>query len=132
MSESTDASVAAGVQAAVAAYAQALDDGRVEDLVELFTPDGVSDIAGVGVFEGRDAIRAGYAGFVPTRPQLHLVGNTLVTSQAATEVTATSDLTFFLRGKAGWAVQMVGRYEDTLRLHDGAWRFHRRVTTFHP
>ena len=133
MSESgkvSEAEVRAGVQAAIAGYAQALDDGRVEDLVDLFTPDGVSDIAGTGTFEGHDALRAAYAEFVPKRPQLHLVSNTVLTSWTDVEATAISDLAFFQRGSSGWAVRIVGRYHDTLRRHDGVWKFQRRVTTF--
>ena len=130
MSDSTEASVRAGVQAAIAAYAQALDAGRVDDLVGLFTPDGVSEIAGVGTFEGHEALRAGYADFVPKRPQLHLVSNTVLTSWTEDEASAISDLAFFQRGGSGWSVRIVGRYHDTLRRHDGVWRFQRRVTTF--
>jgi hypothetical protein len=37
---------------------------------------------------------------------------------------------FLLQGDAGWAVQVVGRYEDTLHCVDGTWRFHRRTATF--
>jgi hypothetical protein len=73
---------------AIAAYAQALDAGRVDDLVALFTPDGLSEIAGVGTFEGRDALRAAYAGFAPKRPQLHLVSNTVITSWTDDEATS--------------------------------------------
>jgi uncharacterized protein (TIGR02246 family) len=133
MSDSTEVSeaeVRAGVQAAIAGYAQALDAGRVEDVVDLFTPDGVSEIAGTSTFEGHDAIRAAYSGFVPKRPQLHLVSNTVLTSWTDDEATAISDLVFFQRGSSGWAVRIVGRYHDTLRRHEGAWRFQRRVATF--
>ncbi|MEU2860034.1 nuclear transport factor 2 family protein [Streptomyces mirabilis] len=130
MSASTGASVAANVHAAIAAYAQALDAGRVDDLTDLFWPDGVAEIAGVGTYEGQEAIREGYAAFAPTRPQLHLTANTVVTSWTEDEATAVSDLAFFQRGDAGWAVQLVGRYDDTLSRRDGAWRFQRRVTTF--
>ena len=35
-----------------------------------------------------------------------------------------------LSGDAGWAVQLVGRYHDTLRNDDGTWRFQRRVAEF--
>ncbi|MFE7934947.1 nuclear transport factor 2 family protein [Streptomyces sp. NPDC057456] len=126
------ASVAAGVEAAVAAYAQALDAGRNDDIAELFVPDGVAEIAGVATFEGRDAIREGYAAFAPTRPQLHLTANTVVTSFTGDEATAVSNLAFLQRGESGWAVQLVGRYDDTLRRVDGTWRFSRRVTTFLP
>ncbi|MFE1979952.1 nuclear transport factor 2 family protein [Streptomyces mirabilis] len=130
MSASTGASVAANVHAAIAAYAQALDAGRVDDLTDLFWPDGVAEIAGVGTYEGQEAIREGYAAFAPTRPQLHLTANTVVTSWTEDEATAVSNLAFFQRGDAGWAVQLVGRYDDTLIRRDGAWRFQRRVTTF--
>ncbi|MER5803964.1 nuclear transport factor 2 family protein [Streptomyces mirabilis] len=130
MSASTGASVAANVHAAIAAYAQALDAGRVDDLTDLFWPDGVAEIAGVGTYEGQEAIREGYAAFAPTRPQLHLTANTVVTSWTEDEATAVSNLAFFQRGDAGWAVQLVGRYDDTLSRRDSAWRFQRRVTTF--
>ncbi|MET7335397.1 nuclear transport factor 2 family protein [Nonomuraea sp. NPDC005650] len=132
MNPSIEASVAAGVHAAIAAYAHALDAGHIDDLVELFCPDGVAEIAGAGTFEGHDDIRAGYSGWVPTAPQLHLVANTVITSWTEDEATATSNLAFFHRGEPGWAVQLVGRYDDTLHRHGGAWRFQRRVTTFLP
>lgn len=127
-----DPSVSAGVLAAIASYAQALDTGRVDDLVELFTPDGVSEIAGMATFEGHDALRAGYTGFVTEQPQMHLAGNTVITSWSADEAKAVSNLAFFQRGDSGWAVQLVGRYDDTLRLYKGSWRFERRITTFLP
>ena len=132
MNTTTESSVATAVRGAIAAYAQALDAGRTEDLAALFCPDGVAEIAGVGIFEGREAIQKGYAGFAPKRPQLHLVSNTVITSWTEDEATAISDLAFFYRGESGWSVRAIGRYDDTLRLHDGAWLFQRRVTTFIP
>lgn len=128
----SEADIRAAVQAVIAAYAQALDAGRVDDLVDLFTPDGVSEIVGTGTFEGREAIRAAYSGFNPTRPQLHLVSNTVITAWTQNEATAISDLAFFQRASSGWVIRIVGRYHDTLRPHAGAWRFHRRVTTLLP
>ncbi|WP_327100451.1 nuclear transport factor 2 family protein [Nocardia vinacea] len=129
MSESTQAQVAHGVHNAIAAYAHALDDGRTDDIVALFCPDGVSEIMGVGTFEGHEAIRQVFAGMVPTQPQRHLVANTVITSWTEDEATANSDLVFLQRGESGWAVLIAGRYEDTLR-HDGAsWLFqHRKIT----
>lgn len=132
MTTAIEASVAAGVHAAIAAYSHALDAGKTEDIVELFLPDGVAEIAGQGTFEGHDGIRAGYANFVPQQPQLHLVANTVITSHTEDEATAVSNLAFFGRGESGWAVQLVGRYDDTLRRQDGAWLFQKRVTTFLP
>ena len=95
-----------------------------------FCPDGVCDIPGMGTHEGHDALRAVYAGWAPRRPQRHLVLNTLVTDWSGDEAEAISDVVFILKGKAGWAIQLVGRYHDTLHRDGGTWRFHRRVATF--
>ena len=124
-----EASVAAGVQATIAAYAQALDAGQPDAIAELFTADGIAEIAGLATFEGRDAIRAGYVAFAPTQPQLHLVANTVIT-QTEDGASARSDLAFVQRGETGWAVQIVGNYDDTLILDGEQWRFVRRVTNF--
>jgi hypothetical protein len=126
----TYADVVEGVRATIAAYTHALDDGRTEDVVATFCPDGVVDIPGMGTHEGHDALRAAYARWAPRRPQRHLVVNTLVTEWSAEAAKATSDVVFLLQGDAGWSVQVVGRYEDTLHCADGAWRFHRRAAEF--
>ncbi|RYE37413.1 MAG: nuclear transport factor 2 family protein [Hyphomicrobiales bacterium] len=130
MTNSTEAEAAAGVRGAIAAYAHALDDGRTEDLVALFCPDGTSDIAGVGTFVGRDAIRATYSNMVPTQPQRHMVANTVVTSSSEDVATASSDFAFFQRGAAGWSTLVVGRYQDTLHRRDGDWLFYERLTSY--
>ena len=122
--------VAEGVRAAIAAYTQALDDGRTDDVVATFCPDGVCEIPGMGTHVGHDALRAAYTKWTPRRPQRHLVVNTLVTGWSADEATAVSDVVFLLQGDAGWAVQVVGRYSDTLHCVDGTWRFHRRAAEF--
>jgi hypothetical protein len=126
----TYAEVAEGVRAAIAAYTLALDDGRTDDVVATFCPDGQCDIPGLGRHEGHDALRAAYAKVTPRRPQRHLVLNTLVTEWNDDEAHAISDVVFVLQGDTGWAVQLVGRYDDTLRRDDGGWRFHRRTAEF--
>lgn len=123
--------VAEGVRAALAAYCHALDDGRTDDIVALFTADGSSALPGMDPVSGTDALRALYAAVVPTGPQRHLTLNTLVTG-AGVEVSAVSDLVFVKHGEAGWGVALVGRYDDVLRLEDGAWRFAKRTLTFQP
>jgi len=127
----TFAEVAEGVRATVAAYALALDDGRTDDIVATFCPDGIVDIPGLGVHEGHDALRAAFTRVVPRRPQRHLVVNTLVTDWSAVEARALSDLVFLLQGADGWAVQLVGRYHDTFHPADGGrWLIHHRVGEF--
>jgi hypothetical protein len=128
--ETTFAAVAEGVRATLAAYTQALDDGRTDDVVATFCPDGVIELPGMGTHRGHDALREAYASWAPRRPQRHLVLNTLVTDWDDHEAQAVSDVIFILLGKAGWTIQLVGRYHDVLHQVDGTWRFHRREATF--
>ena len=130
MADTTFADVAEGVRATIAAYAQALDDGRTDDVVATFCADGVCDIPGMGTFDGQDAIREAFTGWTPRRPQRHLVLNTLVTRWSDDEAEAFSDVVFIRNGDVGWAIQLVGRYHDTFHRDGGTWRFHRRVATF--
>ncbi|MFD5625660.1 YybH family protein [Streptomyces sp. NPDC127072] len=130
MSESTLAWVAAGVRGVIGAHTQAQDAGRTDDVVALYAPDAVLELPGMDPIEGHDALRESFKAWAPTKPQLHLVTNTVVTSPAEDEATAASDVAFLQRGETGWAVQLVGHYEDTLRRHEGTWRLHRRTTTF--
>ena len=118
--------VHAGVLNTIAAYTQALDDGRTDDVVATFCEDGGCDIPGLGTFEGRDALRGAYGGWIPSRPQRHLVLNTHITEWSDTEATAISDLVFLVQLPDGWKVHLVGRYHDVLHEAHGTWRFHHR------
>ena len=128
----TFAEVAEGIRNTIAAYTQALDDGRVDDVVATFCPDGAVDIPGMGTHEGHEALGAAYARWTPRQPQRHLVLNTHVTSWDDDEARAVSDVVFLLKGDNGWAVQVVGRYDDVLHHDDGTWRFHHRSAEFVP
>ena len=124
------ADVVAGVRATIAAYTQALDDGRADDVVATFCVDGGCDIPGLGTHEGPDALRAAYAGWRPQAPVRHLVANTLVTPLNEHEAHASSDVVVLAQRDGRWSIQVVGRYYDTLHCDDGQWRFHRRVAEF--
>jgi hypothetical protein len=126
----TFADVAEGVRAAIATYTHALDDGRTDDIVATFCLDGAVDIPGMGTHTGHDALRSAYEKWKPRQPQRHLVVNTLVTDWGDREASAISDVVFLLQGDGGWAVQVVGRYQDTLHYTDGAWKFYRRTAEF--
>jgi hypothetical protein len=126
------ADVVEGVRAAIAAYTRALDDGRTDDVVATFCPDGVCDMPGLGTHEGHEALRAAYERVKPRRPQRHLVVNTLVTEWDENEAHAVSDVVLLLQGESGWAVQLVGRYDDLLHAAGETWRFHRRTARFEP
>jgi hypothetical protein len=84
----------------------------------------------MGTHVGHDELRVAYSGWKPRRPQRHVVVNTHVTDWNDHEANAISDVIFLLKGDAGWAIQLVGRYEDTLHCTDGTWRFHRRAAEF--
>ena len=124
--------VAEAVRTLIAAYTQAMDDGRTDDIVACFTRDGSCEFPGMGTFEGHDALRDAYAKWKPRRPQRHLVFNTLVTEWNDEDAAATSDVVFILQGKAGWAIQVVGRYQDAFHYEDGAWKFSSRTAEFVP
>ena len=125
-----DASTVAAISQTIAAYTQALDDGRVDDLVATFCKDGSIDIPFIGAHQGHDALREIYGKLKPQVPQRHLVVNTLVLEANEHEARAMSDIVFLLRGESGWGVQLVGRYTDTLHHTDSGWRFHHRAAEF--
>jgi hypothetical protein len=126
----TFAEVSEGVRALIAEYAQALDDGRTDDVVATFCPEGLVDIPGLGAHQGHDAIRAAFAAVEPTTPQRHLVLNTRITEWDARGATAVSDLVFTVKGERGWSIAMVGRYHDTVHRDADTWRFHQRRVRF--
>ncbi len=128
----TFADVAEGIRNTIAAYTQALDDGRVDDVVATFCPDGAVEIRGMGTHVGQEALHTAYSRWTPRQPQRHLVLNTHATDWDDDEARAVSDVVFLLKGDEGWAVQVVGRYDDVLHHDDGTWRFHRRSAEFVP
>jgi hypothetical protein len=126
------ARIAEGVRATIGTYTQALDDGRTDDVVATFCPDGVCEIPGMGTHTGHANLHEAYSKWKPDRPQRHLVLNTVVTEVSEHEATAISDVIFILRGDSGWSIQLVGRYHDVLHEDHGIWHFHNRTATFVP
>ena len=55
-----------------------------------------------------------------------------ITDWSDDEATAVSDVVFLLKADNGWAIQVVGRYHDTLHRDGATWRFHRRTAEFVP
>jgi ketosteroid isomerase-like protein len=122
----TYADIVEGIRATMATYTHALDDGRTDDVVATYCPDGAFEMPGLGTFEGHDALRKAYDGWKPRVPQRHLVVNTLVTDWSGDKASAVSDVVLVVQGDSGWAVQFVARYHDTLH-HDGdGWKFRAR------
>ena len=131
--ESVDADdVAAAVRNAIGRHVQAQDAGDTEGIVALYLPDAVLALPGGEPLVGLDAIRQAFLGWAPTKPQKHIVGNTVVTQVSAGEANAVSDVVFFQRGDDGWSVQVTGRYDDTMHRTDDGWRIARRDVEYTP
>jgi hypothetical protein len=126
---STFADADAGIRAAIAAYAHAVDDGRPDDVVATFCPDGRVHLPGVGRLVGHEAIHAAFAA-MKTRSLRHVMVNTHVTEWDALWAKAVSDLIVLRRNASGWAVHLVGRYDDVFHFDAGRWRFHSRKLEF--
>jgi len=124
------------VRHTIASYTYAADNGRFDDVAELFAPDGVLEVQGIGgaVAEGRDAILQFFRGVggdvVSTAPpgrMQHHVASIRVDVASPTEANATSYFTVM----TGSGVDHWGRYKDRL-VPDrvGRWLFaHRLVRT---
>jgi 3-phenylpropionate/cinnamic acid dioxygenase small subunit len=110
-------------------YCRYLDDGRYDDLAELFTPDGVLDAMGVRA-EGRSAVREFFPTEAPAvgRPSsCHLLSNVMVDIDGDS-ARAESNWTLIQRDETGqMGIVLAGRYSDELQQIDGEWYLsHRR------
>ncbi|MEU2795974.1 MULTISPECIES: nuclear transport factor 2 family protein [unclassified Streptomyces] len=109
-------------------FVRTLDLGEPGDVAELFTPDGVWEWAeGDRRIEGRDALRAYFAGRPADRLSRRLCTNILVTLTSASTATASTYFTTFrVDGHTGGMLPprlpaQVGRYEDTFHKAEGRW-----------
>lgn len=120
------------IRRVIATYVHRVDTGRVDDVVALFAPDGVLEIAGRSRHEGHDAIRAMFARGVAhlaaheTVPRIrHHLTSHLVELDGPTRARS-SCYWLAVVGDAG--IDHWGRYVDQLVLDGDTWRFaHRRI-----
>ena len=110
----------------LAEYCHCVDDGRFDDVVALFTPDGVFAFGSLGA-EGRDALRTWFAETHPPEQRgKHLTTNTVVDLDGD-RAHAVSDFAFLGLRDARLVPSVAGRYHDELRRDDdGRWRIARR------
>jgi hypothetical protein len=133
--EQWELSAREAVRHTIASYTYAADNGRFDDVVELFALDGVLEVQGIGGAraEGRDEIRGFFFGVggdvVATAPpgrMQHHVTSVRVEVVSATEANATSYFTVM----TGAGVDHWGRYKDRLTPDGDRWLFvHRLVRT---
>ncbi len=112
------------IQKLIADYNHLVDAGEGDAFAQLFVDDGSLD-TGFNVVKGTDELRD-FAAFVPTMApgSRHMVTNVSIDGEGDS---ATSRLYLQMYTTAGGAAAtklvISGRYEDTLRRDDGAWRF---------
>ena len=113
-------------------YCQALDDGRWDDLVDLFTPDGA--FVGLATARGHDELRTFFADLQdgPLSAWWHFSSNETIDLVGTPAHAATGqtwlDQPCVVDGRAHVAA---GRYQDRMvRGDDGRWRFSERRVTF--
>ena len=113
----------------LALHAHLVDEDQLDRLDELFTPDAVYDMSasGLGVFEGREVIRAAAAEMARTghSPVAHFLTNVVITSNGDDEAVARSKGLMIMADGQLLAVN----HDDVLRRLDGAWRISRRTIT---
>ena len=114
-------------------YCQALDDGRWDDLVDLFTPDGA--FVGLSTARGHDELRTFFADLQdgPLSAWWHFSSNETI-DLVARRTRPRGDRTTWLDQPCvvdGRAHVAAGRYRDRMvRGDDGRWRFAERRVTF--
>ena len=116
-----------------ARYTHAYDEGRADEVADLFTVDGEFAHAGAEPVRGRAdlaaMVRASAARGTGNR---HLVSAVVV--EAVTDGTVTGQAYVQVFGTAdGMAVVAMGRYDDDFAEENGRWRIRsRRFTPFGP
>jgi uncharacterized protein (TIGR02246 family) len=108
----------------LARYNHAIDSHQIDELVGLFTDDGVFEAGGGRAMKGPDELRA-FAEGVPAGLR-HFLANEIIDVDGD-EATVRAYL-FILAGKPAAAVT-IGVYADLVHRVDGRWRFARRTFT---
>ena len=119
--------------------AAAADANDPAALASLFTDDAVLVRPNAEPLRGREAIRQAYAQRAPDRITRHLVSNSLVTALSPLEASVRSLVLLWTgqgsdeagpQGRPAHARQLVGEFDDELRLTAEGWRIARRVARF--
>ena len=119
----------AEIQNLAGRYSHALDDGDPEAWAEVWTDDGVMEMVTQERWITGDALRALAAGPDDSTPQSRHMPSTFVIDGDGDEASMSSYVTV-VRCDDPAQIVFQGRYVDTLRRVDGAWKLaHRTILT---
>lgn len=111
-----------------ARYAAAIDEGRYEEWVALFTKDGVFASPRFGRHAGRDGLRrftAVYKESLGGARVRHMISNVLVEIDGD-RASGSCALSYFHTQGGKSELAALGGYRDRMRKVDGRWRFESR------
>ena len=113
-----------GVRRTLAAYGQAMDDGRYDDAARLFAAEARWTVGGA-THVGTAAIAEAMSGWPVRTGMKHLTANSVIDVEPGGErARAVSDFFLVQAGEFGGVVQRAGRYYDILqRTESGTWVF---------
>ncbi len=123
----------------VVASAHAVDARDFAAFAALFTDDAVLVRPNGDTLHGRDAILSAYQKRDPARLTRHVVGSHAVDLVDATTARSRCYVTVWggnandaptPQGRPADPVQMVGEFDDALRLTPDGWRIARRIASF--
>jgi len=110
-------------------YSWAVDNFRLEEIVDLFAADAVFDLRGFGAPEevrGHDAIRASFAGLIENLTACtHLTMNHLIDVEGET-ARGTIYCHAFVVGPDGSRDDNLALYEDRYTRTEDGWKFQHR------
>jgi len=110
-------------------YCFAIDDGAGSAFAGCFTADGSLDAGYGDPTVGTDALVAFCEATAQLVPGIRHVVTNVTLDGDGDAVTGRAYISVYRAGAAGLETILTGRYVDTLRKADGAWRFATRVMT---
>jgi 3-phenylpropionate/cinnamic acid dioxygenase small subunit len=115
-----------------ARYAHTIDEGRLEEWTECFTPDGVFQAAELGRFEGRPAMlkmARDYRASLNGAQQRHIMSNVSFKLEGD-RGEGTCNLSHYITRDGVTQMHGIGVYRDRLRKIGNQWLFESRIVLF--
>ena len=108
-------------------YCRAVDEGRVEDFVALYLPDGIHD-DGIRLRQGHADIRALVVGVIARYDATsHHLSNIVLAPTPDGDLSSRSHIYAWHRRAGHPDLEVWGQYQDILRQQHGRWLIARRM-----